>query len=186
MDRRACRRLSGIAMKRYLSLAVVGLSLWAAPAAFGQPGDDRPGPGRPPRDGGGRPDAEIERLRAQVRELEKKLATVRESDRRPDRDTRGPDGPGRPGPGRDARGSDGPGRPGMAPPGDRGPRPAFRGPGGPEGRGDRSGPPAGPGRGPDEFRREPRPGGGSDLTRRIDRIIRELEDIRREADRPQR
>jgi hypothetical protein len=167
---------SGGDMKRTLSLAVVGLSMWAAPAAFGQPGGDRPGPGRPPRDGG-RPDGEVERLRAQVRELEAKLAT-RESDRRPgpDREARGP---GRPGPGREARGPGGPGRPEMGPPGDRGPRPAARGPD------DRGGPPRGPGRGPDEFRGDRRPG-GPDLSRRIDRIIRELEELRREADRPGR
>lgn len=165
-------------MRRILSLAVFGAALWAAPQVNGQP-DKAP----PPRSGPNnskRDTSEIDRLRAQVKELEAKLAArepegrsarpdSRDDSRRPGsppaarRDDRGPGGPppGGRGPTPPTAGRDDSRRP-TPPTADRDERP--RGEPGVRSRDDRGpgGPPAA--RGPGG-----RPRGGPDFARRDDR-----------------
>lgn len=190
-------------MTRLLSL-VCGLALAGSAAAQDRPAPQRPPqPGRPGAEPGRDLQAEIERLRAQVRELEARLPRDREGDSRPDAapkkdgrevapmprpkgDDRGPapkaDGPmgggrgfGPPG------GGFGPGGPGF---GKGGPNPPFGGPGG-MGKGPGFGggpfvPPAAQGRGPGG------PGAGpGDVEQRLNRIIDELERLRDDLHRSQ-
>ncbi len=71
-------------MKRILSL-VCGLALAGTATAQERPGPQRPAPqDRPKADAGRDLQAEVERLRAQLREMEARLARDREGDRRPE------------------------------------------------------------------------------------------------------
>ncbi|MFO0810409.1 MAG: hypothetical protein U0746_17430 [Gemmataceae bacterium] len=163
-------------MRRLMTVVALGAALGAAGPAMAQP---RPGGPAPQGDGELRKlREEIEKVRALLKDLEVKVAKVEETRRRPaesvDRGGFGGGG-GRPQPG----GSDRPVRrePGAGP-GDRGPGPR---PGGP-----------GPGnRGPGFQPGGPRPRDGApssdrsrDFERRLDKIIDELEQLRRDSRRP--
>jgi hypothetical protein len=144
-------------MRRLLSIAVFGAAFWAAQPAGAQP----PRPGRSGGEELRKLETELDRLKAQTKELEAKLAKAKEATDRPARPERKADGP-----------------------------PEHRGPGGPrgfDGHGPRFGPPGPPHGGSRGFGPPGRggPGAGSttDLVRRIDRIIRELEQIRSEVER---
>jgi hypothetical protein len=186
-------------MRWFLSLAVIGAALWAASAAGAQP-PRPPQPPQPPRAGGDdvrKLEAELDRLRAQVKELEGKLARSRDGDRRPDQpgdrkgDRKGDDR-------KDERKGDDrkDERKGDDRKGDR-PEPRGPMPGGPGGMGPRFGPPFGPpgrgfgpfgppGRGPDRDARPNQPAAGpADLERRLERIIDELEHLRNDIKRQQ-
>jgi len=214
-------------MRRVLSLALFGAALWVAQPSFGQP--DRP---RGPRAGGDDAkktdeaktiEADLARLKEQVRELEAKIAKSKEQ---PKADTSAPSRSRVPAPetppqnppatdrrpippaAEEGNRERGPGRPGPGGPGGFGPGRGPGGPGGfgPPGRG--PGGPGGPGRGPGDFgppgRGPGAPGGftpplarGSErprsepsatesaeaLTRRIDRVIGELEQLKKDVER---
>jgi hypothetical protein len=170
-------------MRRLTYFTALAAGLWLAGSAMAQP--DRgpaPRPISPPRSG---PDvrnleAQLERLSARLDELEARLARAQRSDRPAPKDGgRGSSGFGRgieggwPG---DRFGGSG-GR-GFGP--ERGPAPK-----------DRSGFRGGPGQpGPDGFRGFGRggPGGGPnpDVARRLDRIIDELEQLKKDLQAPKR
>lgn len=129
-------------MTRILSL-LCGLALAAPAAAQDRPAPRPPQPERPKADAGRDLQVEVERLRAQVRELEARLAKQKDGDRRPE----GPKGPPEPGRKFDGppKGDDRPAPRDVAPmprpkDGERGPAPKADGPMG--GRG--FGPPMGP------------------------------------------
>jgi hypothetical protein len=193
-------------MRRLLSLAVLGTALWTGSTAA-QPPKSKKGPDRPdrpapedradPRPGTSDTKqlmAELERMRARVNELEARLAAKeRDGDRRPPAargDERRPNPPIPPArtdePRRSGSDARGPG-PDRGPPNPRfadrggppfGPRgPGFGGPGGP-GR-------PGLGRGPGGPARASM-SSPADIGRRIDRLIRELEDLKAEVERMRR
>jgi hypothetical protein len=160
---------------------VAGLCVAGSGTAQPRPGGSDRGPGPNP----GRPDgpdvrkleAEMEKLSTQLKEVEARLARMQRAEAPKD------------GPGGDRRGDRGPGpggdRPGFG--GGRGPGPGASGfqgfgrfgPDGPRGPGGDRGPgggrgPAGPGR--------PGAGGPPDIGRRLDRIINELEQLKKDLD----
>jgi hypothetical protein len=191
-------------MKRILSL-VCGLALAAPAAAQDRSAQPRPTPDRPKAESARDLQAEVERLRAQLRELEGRLAKQKDGDRRPDGppkgEGRGPaprevapmprpkDGERGPAP-KDAgpMGGRGFGPPGFGGPGGGGFGKGGFGPGGfPPfgGPGMKDGGPKGPGFGgafPQPFAQGRGPGSPgaapADFEQRLNRIIDELERLR--------
>ena len=151
-------------MRRILSLALLP-GLWAAQPAAAQP--PRPKSPRPGGDEVRRLEAELDKLKAQVKELEERLSRHKQEDRRPDGRDGGRDEARRPEGregGRDeARRPGGPGGPRFGPPW-KGPWAGGFGKGGPPWMGQHAG------------------GGSADFTRRLDRIIGELEELRRDVE----
>lgn len=178
-------------MTRILSLAC-GLALAAPAAAQDRPAPPRPTPERAKAENARDLQAEVERLRAQLRELEGRLAKQRDGDRRPEE----PKGERRPAPRevapmpKEKGGERGPapkdagpmGR-GFGPPGFGGPGGGFPPFGGPGMKDGPKGPPFGPGGfGPPPFAQGRGPGSPgaapADFEQRLNRIIDELERLR--------
>jgi hypothetical protein len=186
-------------MRRLLSLTALSIGLCVAGSATAQPR-----PGGPDRGRGDGPDlrrleVQLEQLNAKLNELEGRLARMQQGPTR--KDGPGAERPGDrgPGPGGERPRFAGPGgdRPGFG--GGRGPGPGGMGvdrfgPDGPGGMGvgrfgpdDPRGPGAGGPRGPGAGGpggpggpRGPGAGGSPDIGRRIDRIINELEQLKRD------
>ena len=178
-------------MRRLMFALVAGLCVAGSGTAQPRPGGSDRGPGPNP----GRPDgpdvrkleAEMEKLSTQLKEVEARLARMQRAEAPkdgPGGDRRGDRGPG---PGGDRPRAGGPGgdRPGFG--GGRGPGPGASGfqgfgrfgPDGPRGPGGDRGPGRpggdGPGRGPGA-------GGPPDMGRRLDHIINELEQLKKDLD----
>jgi translation initiation factor IF-2 len=173
-------------MRRLICVTALTVGLCLAGTTTAQPR-----PGGPDRGRGDGPDvkkleAELEKLSAQLKDLDARLSKMQQANApkdgpRGDRSTTGP-GPG----GRQAGGRGGDDRPGPGFGGGRGFGPeggrAFDrfAPGGPRGPG------GGPGaRGPGG-RRGPGTGGPPDIGRRLDRIIDELERLKKDLEAPRR
>lgn len=162
----------------YLAAATVGLCVAGTGTAQPRPGG--PDRGRPEGSDMRRLEAQLEQLTAKLNELDARLARLQRAPAPKDgpRSER-PDGPGRDRPRFVGPGGD---RPGFG--GGRGPGPGGMGfgrfgPDGPRGPGERGpGGPGGPGR--------PGAGGSPDVARRIDRIINELEELKKDLQIPRR
>jgi len=171
-------------MRRLMYLTAVTVGLCVAGTGTAQPRPGGPDRGRPDGSDLRRLEARLEQLTAKLDELDARLARMqrapdpKDGSRSERPDDRGRDRPRFAGPGGD--------RPGFG--GGRGPGPGgmgfgrfgpdgLRGPGGgPGGRG--PGGPGGPGR--------PGAGESPDVARRIDRIINELEELKKELQGPRR